>query len=100
MVKRYHIKNCGNGSSIKINSIFVFYLAYIKNKMKIAVIDLGTNTFNLLVAENVDRDSFRILHSSKIAVKLAKGSIDKKELKTDAFTRGINAIEKFIQIIN
>lgn len=65
--------------------------------MKIGVIDLGTNTFNLLIAEKTGRTSFRILHSSKIAVKLAKGGLDKKELKTDAITRGVNAIEKFIQ---
>ena len=63
--------------------------------MKIAVIDLGTNTFNLLIAESGGKDSFKILHSSKIAVKLAKGSIERKELKTDAITRGLNAIEKF-----
>lgn len=68
--------------------------------MKIAVIDLGTNTFNLLIAEKASKNSFRILHSSKIAVKLAKGSIDRKELKTDAITRGVNAVEKFLQIIN
>jgi exopolyphosphatase/guanosine-5'-triphosphate,3'-diphosphate pyrophosphatase len=66
--------------------------------MKIAVIDLGTNTFNLLVAEKTSQTSFRILHSSKIAVKLAKGSVDRKELKTDAITRGLNAIEKFLRI--
>ena len=64
--------------------------------MKIAVIDLGTNTFNLLIAEKSSQTSFRILHSSKISVKLAKGSIEKKELKTDAITRGINAMEKFL----
>jgi len=66
--------------------------------MKIAVIDLGTNTFNLLVAEKTSQTSFRILHSSKIAVKLAKGSTDKKELKTEAITRGLKAIEKFLYV--
>jgi exopolyphosphatase/guanosine-5'-triphosphate,3'-diphosphate pyrophosphatase len=65
--------------------------------MKIGVIDLGTNTFNFLIAEKTGRTSFRILHSSKLAVKLAKGGFDKKELKTDAITRGVNAIEKFMQ---
>lgn len=66
--------------------------------MNIAVIDLGTNTFNLLIAEKTAHSSFRILHSSKVAVKLAKGSANKKELKTEAITRGINAIERFISI--
>ncbi len=66
--------------------------------MIIAVIDLGTNTFNLLIAEKTARSSFRILHSSKVAVKLARGSTDKKELKAEAITRGVNAIEKFISI--
>lgn len=66
--------------------------------MNIAVIDLGTNTFNLLIAEKSDHSSFRILHSSKIFVKLAKGGTDKKELKTDAITRGIKAIDKLLHI--
>jgi exopolyphosphatase / guanosine-5'-triphosphate,3'-diphosphate pyrophosphatase len=68
--------------------------------MRIAVIDLGTNTFNLLIAENQDNQPYTILHSSKISVKLAKGSLDRKELKNDAITRGMNAIEKFTHIIH
>jgi exopolyphosphatase/guanosine-5'-triphosphate,3'-diphosphate pyrophosphatase len=66
--------------------------------MNIAVIDIGTNTFNLLIAEKTNHAAFRILHSSKIFVKLAKGGIDKKELKSDAITRGIKAMEKLLLI--
>ncbi len=66
--------------------------------MNAAVIDLGTNTFNLLVAKKNDESSFSILHSSKIAVMLAKGLNNKRELKPDAITRGLNAIQKFHQV--
>lgn len=44
--------------------------------MRTAIIDLGTNTFNLLVAD-VDSVStaFRVLHSEKQAVKLGEGGL-------------------------
>ncbi|NJK87653.1 MAG: hypothetical protein HC906_18430 [Bacteroidales bacterium] len=67
--------------------------------MKIAVIDLGTNNFNLLIAESANDGSFSIFHSSKISVKLAKGSLDRKELKNDAITRGINAFENLYRLL-
>ena len=42
--------------------------------MRIAVIDCGTNTFNLLVVDLMLSD-YAIIHSSKIAVKIGKGGI-------------------------
>jgi exopolyphosphatase/guanosine-5'-triphosphate,3'-diphosphate pyrophosphatase len=67
--------------------------------MRIAVIDLGTNTFNLLVVEtNIDQ-GYTILYSNKLPVKLGKSGIDKKEIRPDAITRGLNAIERQLQVI-
>jgi exopolyphosphatase / guanosine-5'-triphosphate,3'-diphosphate pyrophosphatase len=60
--------------------------------MRIAVLDLGTNTFNLLIAEQISRSSFNILHSSKIPVKLGEGGINRGEIVQPAFERGIDAI--------
>ncbi len=68
--------------------------------MRIAILDLGTNTFNLLVAETNPDKKYQILHNNKIPVKLGKGGIDKREIKSDAMLRGINAIEKHIQTTN
>ncbi len=68
--------------------------------MRIAILDLGTNTFNLLVAETNPDKKYQILLNNKIPVKLGKGGIDKREIKSDAKLRGINAIEKHLQTIN
>lgn len=64
-----------------------------------AVIDLGTNTFNLLIAEVYD-SKFLILHSSKIGVALGMGGILKKQISDDAFMRGFNALAEFKAICN
>ena len=65
--------------------------------MRVAILDLGTNTFNLLVAEIKGNKEYKILCKSEIPVKLGKGGIDKKEIRPDAITRGINALEKHLQ---
>jgi exopolyphosphatase/guanosine-5'-triphosphate,3'-diphosphate pyrophosphatase len=65
--------------------------------MRVAILDLGTNTFNLLVAEIPDNKEYKILCKSEIPVKLGKGGIDKKEIRPDAMTRGISALEKHLQ---
>ena len=60
---------------------------------RIAVIDLGTNTCNLLIAEYQDK-SYQILHQGKEVVKLGKNGIDKNQLAEDGLERAILAIRK------
>ncbi len=67
--------------------------------MRIAVIDLGTNTFNLLIVEFGEEREYKILYNNKLPVKLGKSGIDKKEIRPDAITRGLNAIERHLQTI-
>lgn len=59
--------------------------------MKAAIIDLGTNTFNLLIAEG-DKTKQEIIFKNKIGVKLGAGGINSKRIMPDAFERGLNAI--------
>jgi len=61
---------------------------------RIAVMDLGTNTFHLLIAENVD-GSYRELVHLQEPVKLGEGGINKGFIQPEAFKRGIKAMEKF-----
>jgi exopolyphosphatase/guanosine-5'-triphosphate,3'-diphosphate pyrophosphatase len=65
---------------------------------RIAILDFGTNTFNLLIAERKDR-SFNILHASKQPVKLGKGVIQINRLTPDAFERGYVAIHNHMETI-
>ena len=66
---------------------------------RIAIIDLGTNTCNLLIAEYEDK-TFRILHQGKEVVKLGKDGIDKNLLTEDGLQRAIQAFQKHADRIN
>lgn len=65
---------------------------------KIAVIDLGTNTCNLLIAEYQDK-TYQILYQGKEVVKLGKNGIDKNQLTEDGLYRAIQAIRNHLHRI-
>jgi exopolyphosphatase / guanosine-5'-triphosphate,3'-diphosphate pyrophosphatase len=65
----------------------------------IAILDLGTNTFNLLIAEVKPDNSYTILLSEKRPVKLGEERINKGDIGIPAFSRGIEAIEYYFEII-
>lgn len=60
-------------------------------KTRVAIIDLGTNTFNLLITE-VEGSSYRILTESKYPAKLGEGGIHKATITAEAMKRGIEAL--------
>lgn len=65
----------------------------------IAVIDLGTNTCNLLVAE-YDHKDYHILYQGKQAVKLGKKGIHKNLLTEEGLARAVKAIHQHQQKIS
>jgi exopolyphosphatase/guanosine-5'-triphosphate,3'-diphosphate pyrophosphatase len=60
---------------------------------QIAIIDLGTNTCNVLIAE-YSGSTYKLLHQGKEVVKLGKTGIDKNMLTEDGLERAILAIQK------
>jgi len=62
--------------------------------MKAAIIDLGTNTFNLLIAEIGGDKHYKILFKEELNVKLGEESINKKIISPAPFQRGIDALKK------
>jgi exopolyphosphatase/guanosine-5'-triphosphate,3'-diphosphate pyrophosphatase len=64
-----------------------------------AVIDLGTNTFNLLIAE-YSGNNYTILYKEELPVKLGEGGITKKIIAEVPFKRGIEALKKYKEIIH
>lgn len=63
-----------------------------------AILDFGTNTFNLLIAERKER-GFNILLSSKQPVKLGRGGIQVNRITPDALERGFVAIHNHMETI-
>lgn len=62
--------------------------------MKVAVIDIGTNTFNLLIAAKPNRRLIPI-EVHKEFVFLGKGGINKNIIQKDAILRGLTTLKKF-----
>jgi exopolyphosphatase/guanosine-5'-triphosphate,3'-diphosphate pyrophosphatase len=64
-----------------------------------AILDLGTNTFNLLIVESTGGANYEILINHKIPVKLGEGHISNGEIIPEAFKRGIDAVLKHFETI-
>ena len=67
--------------------------------MPVAILDFGTNTFNLLIAEKIEK-TFRILYDGKEPVKLGKGGINKGMITPEAMERGFTAITNHMRTID
>jgi exopolyphosphatase/guanosine-5'-triphosphate,3'-diphosphate pyrophosphatase len=64
-----------------------------------AIIDLGTNTFNLIIAK-VNSDGFELIYSEKDGVALGMGGINESIIAKDALQRAQATIRKFKTIID
>src|SRR4051812_34645838 len=64
-----------------------------------AIIDLGTNTFHLLIAEVSGKDII-VHHKLQIPVKIGEGGINKKQIAPAAFERGMNALKTFREVLD
>jgi exopolyphosphatase/guanosine-5'-triphosphate,3'-diphosphate pyrophosphatase len=65
---------------------------------RVAVMDLGTNTFHLLIVEE-HANGLRPLRHDHIAVKLGEGGINEGIIQPEAFARGLDAMKGFQQYI-
>ena len=63
--------------------------------MRLAVIDCGTNTFNLIIIELLDGKNYTKIYNTRIAVKLGEDTINKGFIAEIPFNRGIAAISSF-----
>lgn len=64
----------------------------------VAAIDIGTNSFHLVVARAAANNRFEILDREKEVVRLGSGSGDMKTLTPDAIGRGVAALARFRRI--
>ncbi len=67
-----------------------------ENKEKIlAAIDIGTNSFHLVVAKVNEKGNIKIITREKEVVRLGKSSTDMKYLTEEAMIRGIETLKRF-----
>lgn len=66
---------------------------------RIAVIDLGTNTFHLFIAE-VSSGTINTLYKEKIAVKIGQNGISKGLIAKDAIKRAVKTLKIFKTVID
>lgn len=67
-------------------------------KKRLAVIDCGTNTFNLLIAESAGK-GFRFLHRTKRVVKLGQGGIGAGILSEAGIQRALVALQSYRTLV-
>ncbi len=61
---------------------------------RIAIIDLGTNTFHLLIAERV-KEQYTFIYRERLAVRLGQRGINEGIIQPDAVERGVRALSSF-----
>jgi len=63
---------------------------------KIAIIDIGTNTFHLMIVDLEDDN--KVLHKEKVAVRLGKNGISNNKIMPDAQERALKTLHHFKKI--
>jgi len=64
----------------------------------VAVMDLGTNTFHLLIAQGSATEPEELYHAT-VPVRLGEGGINNGIIQTDAYNRGLNTMQIFSEKI-
>lgn len=67
--------------------------------MRLAIIDIGTNTINLLVADTKPNGAYNIISSTKVTARLGKGGINDGRLTPEAIKRGLDAIDTHMKTL-
>jgi exopolyphosphatase / guanosine-5'-triphosphate,3'-diphosphate pyrophosphatase len=65
----------------------------------VAIIDMGTNTFHLLIAE-VDAGNFSIIHREHVAVKIGMGGINQGLITEAGIERAVRTMKSFKKTLN
>ncbi|MCU0383961.1 MAG: exopolyphosphatase [Cyclobacteriaceae bacterium] len=82
----------------RTNNPVIFALLKI-NRVKAAIIDLGTNTFHLLIAQRKGR-AFEFIHRERVAVRLGQKGINQGTIRPDALERAVKALQGFKETID
>jgi len=65
----------------------------LKEKVRIAIIDIGTNTFKLMIVDVAANEEIKLVYKEKIPVKLGEGGINNDVISHSPFMRGLKALK-------
>ena len=68
--------------------------------MKLAAIDIGTNSIHMIVVKVLQQRNFEVIDREKEMVKLGVGVFATNRLSDRAFKLGIETIERYVQLAN
>ena len=68
--------------------------------MKLAAIDIGTNSIHMIVVKVLQQRNFEVIDREKEMVKLGVGVFATNRLSDRAFKLGISTIERYVQLAN
>lgn len=66
---------------------------------RLALIDMGTNTFHLLVTEVNEQGQLRDLYKTKVPVRLGQGGISNGNIAPEAYERALKTLKNFRKVI-
>lgn len=66
--------------------------------MRIAAIDIGTNSIHMVIARAVRATEFEVLDREREVVQVGRGSFEGGRLRRDAMQRTIAALRRFVQL--
>jgi exopolyphosphatase/guanosine-5'-triphosphate,3'-diphosphate pyrophosphatase len=66
--------------------------------MKLAAIDIGTNSIHMVIAQATHKNSFQIIDREKRMVKLGEGVFATNRLNERAFREGLETIKRYVQL--
>jgi len=66
--------------------------------MKLAAIDIGTNSIHMIIVEAIAQQNFQVIEREKEMVKLGVGVFANGNLSDLAFNNGLDVIERYVQL--
>ncbi|VEP12810.1 Phosphatase [Hyella patelloides LEGE 07179] len=66
--------------------------------MKLAAIDIGTNSIHMIIAEAISKSNFEIIEREKEMAKLGAGVFASNYISDSAFQVGLETIDRYVQL--
>ena len=66
--------------------------------MRLAAIDIGTNSVHIVIAEAVGQNRFEVLDREREVVQVGRGSFSTSRLQRDAVKRTVDALDRFVML--